>query len=151
MPNLPFDVLGVDHAGLAPKDAAQAHAFFNDILNLPHIGQEFVADQKTDTDIFLASVHSDSTASRLEILSDHSDAGDGPIAKFLDRKGSGIHHLALRVSDVSAALKYLSSKNVRLVDETPRLGAHGTLIGFVHPEATGGILLELVQSIPKSG
>ena len=145
MAKLPFEVLGVDHTGLAPKDPAKTHSFFSKILHLPHLGNEFIADQKTNTDIFGSSEnvgHSGTT--RLEIL---IDQGNGPVGKFLEKKGSGIHHIALRVSDVASALTYLKSQNVKLIDEIPRCGAHKTLIGFIHPESTGGLLIELVQSL----
>jgi methylmalonyl-CoA/ethylmalonyl-CoA epimerase len=72
-------------------------------------------------------------------------AGEGAIGKFLEKKGSGVHHVALAVDDVARAVEHLISLGVKMIDETPRRGAHDTRIAFVHPEATGGLLVELVQ------
>ena len=72
-------------------------------------------------------------------------APDSPVSKFIEAKGEGIHHLAIRVDDLEAALAELKEKGVRLIDEKPRKGAGGALIAFIHPKATGGILLELSQ------
>ena len=81
--------------------------------------------------------------SRVELLEPTSD--DSPISKFLEKRGGGIHHIAVEVDDIVAALERLKSQGARLIDEAPRLGAEGCLVAFVHPATTGGVLLELVQ------
>ncbi|MBQ48887.1 MAG: hypothetical protein CMP10_15975 [Zetaproteobacteria bacterium] len=81
---------------------------------------------------------------RLEIL-ENQQGEEGPIAKYLEKKGGGIHHVALNVDDVLAAIAELQSHNIQMIDTAPRKGAHNTLIAFVHPRSTGGILVELVE------
>ena len=70
---------------------------------------------------------------------------DSPVGKFLDKRGPGIHHIAIRVDDIRKALEQLKEKGARLIDETPRIGARGCLVAFIHPSSTNGVLLELVQ------
>jgi methylmalonyl-CoA epimerase len=82
--------------------------------------------------------------SRIELLEPTSD--DSPISKFLEKRGGGIHHIAVEVDDIETALTQLREKGCRLIDEQPRIGAEGCLVAFVHPAATGGVLLELVQT-----
>jgi methylmalonyl-CoA/ethylmalonyl-CoA epimerase len=82
---------------------------------------------------------------RLEIVSPQEGTTDGPISKYLEKKGGGIHHVAVTVSDIKGAIDHMKTMGVRMVDEAPRPGAHKTLIAFVHPDSTGGILIELVQ------
>lgn len=145
-----FKILGVNHIGLAPKSPSQTRNFFSETLGLAFFGDELVASQKTLTAMF-DSQHQSSPAhanlTRLEVL--EPDQGKGPIAAFLAKKGSGIHHIALQVDSVDAALTYLKQKNIRLIDEVPRPGAHHTRIAFIHPEATGGLLVELVEEQGK--
>ncbi len=130
-------VLCVDHIGIAAKSIDESTKFYTEILGLELVGSEEVAEQKVRT-AFLPVGESE-----IEIL--ESTAPDGPIAKYIDKNGEGIQHIALRVDDIEAALEELKSKNVRLIDETPRRGAGGTKIAFIHPKATKGILLELCQ------
>ena len=84
--------------------------------------------------------------SRVELLEPTSD--DSPISKFLEKRGPGIHHIAVEVDDIEASLAQLKAKGMRLIDEIPRVGAEGCLVAFVHPAATNGVLLELVQTMP---
>lgn len=145
-----FRVLGINHLGLAAKDPQKCAWFLKEVLGLDHLGGELVASQKTMTDMFLASMKVSGSVggafpSRLEIVSPQPGTNDGPISKFIEKKGAGIHHVALTLDNISDAITYLKSKGVRLIDETPRQGAHKTMIAFVHPESTGGILIELVQ------
>jgi len=130
-------ILSVDHIGVAAKGIGESVKFYRDILGLKLAGTEEVAEQKVRT-AFLPVGESE-----IEIL--ESTAPDGPIAKYIDKNGEGIQHIALRVDDIEAALEELKSKGVRLIDETPRRGAGGTKIAFIHPKATKGILLELCQ------
>jgi len=143
--NKKFNILGVNHIGIAAKDPARCKHFFKDILGLPLEGVELVAEQSTLTTMYPArNVPSGpSHVTRLEVVEPHE--GQGPIAKYLEKKGGGIHHVALHVDDCAAAVAQLKALGVKMVDEVPRVGAHQTLIAFVHPESTGGILLELVQ------
>ncbi len=83
--------------------------------------------------------------SRIELLEPTSD--DSPITKFLEKRGGGIHHIAIEVDDIDASLANLRSKGVRLIDEVARVGAEGCLVAFVHPSSANGVLLELVQNI----
>ena len=81
--------------------------------------------------------------SRVELLEPTSD--DSPISKFLEKRGGGLHHIAVEVEDINTALERLKAQGMRLIDEKPRIGAEGCLVAFVHPAASGGVLLELVQ------
>ena len=112
-------------------------AFWEGTLGIRCTGVEEVAEQKVRT-AFLPLKDTE-----VELL--EPTAEDSPVAKFIAKKGEGIHHLAIRVEDLEAALAELREKGVRLIDEKPRRGAGGALIAFVHPAATGGILLELSQ------
>jgi methylmalonyl-CoA/ethylmalonyl-CoA epimerase len=141
---LPFKFLGVDHCGLAPKNAATTRDFFSKILKLPFVGEELVAEQKTNTIIFSSASHGSDNPTRLEIL---EDRGQGPVFKFLEKKGAGVHHIAIRVDNVDAAFHYLKAQGVRIIDEKPKAGAHHTKIFFIHPESTGGLLIEFVQNL----
>lgn len=127
----------IDHIGVAVKSIDTALAFWEKTLGVSCAGVEEVAEQKVKT-AFLPLKDSE-----IELLEPTAD--DSPVAKFIEKKGEGVHHMALRVDDLEAALAELKAKGVRLIDEKPRRGAGGALIAFVHPAATGGILLELSQ------
>ena len=137
-------ILGINHIGLAVQDSAKARWFLKDVLGLPFEGEELVVSQKTNTVMFATAHTAELKPSRLEIL-ENQPGQQGPIAQFLEKKGGGIHHLALTVASIDAALSHLKSLGVQMIDETPREGAHHTRIAFVHPKATGGILVELVE------
>ncbi len=132
-----FKVLRVDHIGIAVKDLAQAKKFYTEMLGMEAMGEEEVAEQKVKV-CFIPCGDSE-----VELL--ESTSPDGPIAKYIEKNGEGIQHMALRVDNIEAALADLKEKGVRLIDEKPRYGAGGASIAFVHPKATGGILLELSQ------
>jgi methylmalonyl-CoA/ethylmalonyl-CoA epimerase len=132
-----FNVLRVDHVGIAVKDLAEAKKFYTEVLGVKATGEEVVEQQKVKV-CFIPCGDSE-----LELL--ESTSPDGPIAKFIEKNGQGIQHLALRVDNIEATLADLKAKDVRLIDQTPRYGAGGASIAFVHPKATGGILLELSQ------
>ena len=132
-----FNVTRVDHIGIAVKDLAQAKKFYEEILGMKATGEEVVEEQKVKV-CFIPSGDSE-----VELL--ESTSSDGPIAKFIEKIGEGIQHLALRVDNIEAALEELKAKGVRLIDEKPRYGAGGASIAFIHPKATGGILLELSE------
>jgi methylmalonyl-CoA/ethylmalonyl-CoA epimerase len=127
----------IAHLGVAIKDPAPLKKLYGEHLNLEHKGDEVVATQKVQVSFFQVG------ESSIELLL--PTAADSPVAKFLENKGEGFHHLALEVEDIDAAVKELKDAGVRLIDETPREGAHGTRVAFIHPKSTFGILLELVQ------
>ncbi len=132
-----FNTLRVDHIGIAVKDLEQAKKFYTEVLGMKCMGEEVVEEQKVKV-CFIPCGDSE-----VELL--ESTSPDGPIAKYIEKNGEGIQHLAIRVDDIEAALADLKEKGVRLIDEKPRYGAGGASIAFVHPKATGGILLELSQ------
>ncbi len=132
-----FKVLKVDHVGIAVKDLEVAKKFYSEMLGIKSAGEEVVEQQKVKVCFFPCG------DSELELL--ESTTPDGPIAKFIEKNGQGMQHVALRVDNIESALADLKEKGVRLIDETPRYGAGGASIAFVHPKATGGILLELSQ------
>ena len=127
----------IDHVGIAVSSIDSALALYTDVLGLVVDVTETVEEQKTRTAIISLG------ESKIELL--ESTDPEGPIAKHLERRGEGIHHLAVQVDDIEHALKALQEKGVRLIDERPRKGVENTTIAFVHPKATGGVLLELVQ------
>jgi methylmalonyl-CoA/ethylmalonyl-CoA epimerase len=130
-------IIRISHLGIAPKDTNQAFPFFNNILGLENLGSEKVDDQKVEVS-FLKCENT-----RLELLLPTDS--DSPIAKFLASKGSGIHHIAFEVDNIEEWLIHLKKNAIQLIDEKPRNGAHNTKIIFIHPRATGGILVELVE------
>ena len=132
-----FKILGIEHIGIAQhKDNSVLSSFFEHILNLPKI-TELVEDQKALTEIF------NTGAGKIELLSGTDN--ESIITKFLAKKGQSAHHIALLVDDLDAAIAYLKSKNINLIDEKPKLGADNMRIAFVHPHSTPGILLEFCQ------
>ena len=132
-----FNVLKIDHIGIAVKDMEAAKKFYTEILGMPVQGEEVVEQQKVKV-CFIPSGDSE-----IELL--ESTSPDGPIAKFIEKNGEGVQHIALRVDNIEAALANLKAKGIRLIDEEPRYGAGAASIAFVHPKATGGILLELSE------
>lgn len=130
-------ILKIDHLGIAVKSIDQSKSFWTDILGLSLEGTETVEEQKVTT-AFLPVGESE-----VELL--ESTSPDGPIARHLEKKGEGIQHVAFRVENIEAALAELKEKGVRLIDETPRKGAGGAKIAFLHPKATNGILVELSE------
>ena len=134
----PFKVLCIEHVALAVKDVDTPSNLFGSLLGIEHTSSEEITDQKVNTHIF------DTTEGKIELLDALSD--DSPISKFLENRGEGIHHIAFKVDKLQAALHYLKSNGITLIDETPRIGAEGLLIAFLHPKSTHGVLVELCQS-----
>ena len=125
----------IAHIGIAVPDIDAALAFYRDVLGLaPHAPEQ--ADGATIVSLPFGDAE-------VELLAPRT--ADGPIAKFLARRGAGIHHICYRVPDLDAALAACRAAGYRLIDETPRTGAGGRRIAFVHPKATAGILLELTE------
>jgi methylmalonyl-CoA/ethylmalonyl-CoA epimerase len=130
-------ILKIDHLGIAVNSIDEGKKFWSDILGLAFEGAETVAEQKVTTAFFPVS------ESEVELL--ESTAPDGPVAKYIEKKGTGIQHVAFRVADIDAALAELKEKGVKLIDQEPRIGAGGARIAFLHPKATGGVLVELCE------
>jgi len=130
-------ILKIDHIGLAVNSIDEGKSFWTDALGLVHEGSETVEEQKVTTAFFPVG------ESEVELL--ESTAPDGPIAKFMEKKGQGIHHVAFRVENIEEALEELKEKGIKLIDEKPRKGAGGAKIAFLHPKATNGVLVELCE------
>ena len=126
----------VDQVGIAVKNLDESVKFYES-LGFKASGYEVVAEQKVKV-AFLPCGDSE-----LELL--ESTEPDGPIARFIEKNGPGIQHIAIRVDDIDKALEELKAQGVRLIDQVPRYGAGNARIAFVHPKATGGVLLELTQ------
>jgi methylmalonyl-CoA/ethylmalonyl-CoA epimerase len=127
----------IQHIGIAVRSLQDAIPFYRDVLGLPFLGTEEVAEQKIRAAIFRVG------ESTIEVI--ESTAPDGPVGKFLEKNGEGIHHLCFQVEDAAAALAHAKGKGARLIDETPRVGVHGMRIGFLHPKSTFGVLTEFAQ------
>ena len=127
----------INHLGIATKGIEEALKFWEDALGLENVHTETVEDQKVRVAMLPLG------ESRIELLEPTSE--DSPISKFLEKRGGGIHHVAVEVEDIEAALAKLKRTGARLIDETPRIGAEGCLVAFVHPASANGVLLELVQ------
>lgn len=128
----------IDHLGIAVPSLDEAVALYETLLGQPLEHVEEVADQRVRTAFFSVG------ESHFELLEPTDPAS--PIAKFLETRRGGIHHICVEVTDIDAVLAEYKAKGIRLIDEQPRLGAHGKRIAFVHPKSTGGVLLELSQS-----
>jgi methylmalonyl-CoA/ethylmalonyl-CoA epimerase len=130
-------IVKIDHLGIAVNSIEDGKGIWTKALGLHYEGSETVAEQKVTTAFFPVG------ESEVELL--ESTAPDGPVAKFLDKKGEGIHHIAFQVENIEAALEELKAKGIRLIDEKPRKGAGGKKIAFLHPKATNGVLVELCE------
>jgi methylmalonyl-CoA epimerase len=132
----------LDHVGIAVRDLPAALAFYRDALGLEVEGVEEVASQRVRAHFVPAGGAAGGAA--LELL--EATAPDSPIARYVEKRGPGLHHITLRVDDLAAALAQLKARGVRLVDEQPRPGAEGALVAFVHPSSAHGVLVELKQA-----
>jgi methylmalonyl-CoA/ethylmalonyl-CoA epimerase len=133
----------LDHIGIAVSNLDEALAFYRDALGLEIETPEEVATQKVRAHFIPLGELGRGTGASLELL-EASDPSS-PIAKYLQKRGPGLHHITLRVDDIAAALAQLKARGVRLIDETPTPGAHGSLVAFVHPSSAHGVLVELKQ------
>lgn len=127
----------IDHVGIAVGELTQALAFFRDVLGLPVASVEEVGSQKVRAHFLPAG------PTTLELL--EATAPDSPIARFVEKRGPGLHHVALRVDDIDAALATLKARGVRLIDEVARPGAEGARVAFIHPSSAHGVLVEIKQ------
>jgi methylmalonyl-CoA/ethylmalonyl-CoA epimerase len=127
----------IDHIGIATRSIEEALGFWRDALGLEVKHIETVAEQGVNVAMLPVG------EPRVELL--EPTGPDTPVAKFLEKRGPGIHHVAVRVADIRAALARLKAGGARLIDEEPRRGAGDCLVAFVHPTSSGGVLLELVE------
>ena len=130
-------ILKIDHLGIAVNSINDGKGFWSGVLGLDFEGAETVAEQKVTTAFFPVG------ESEVELL--ESTAPDGPVAKYIEKRGQGIQHVAFRVENIDEALAELKEKGVQLIDQQPRIGAGGARIAFLHPKATNGVLVELCQ------
>lgn len=127
----------IDHIGVAVADLEKMISFYQDKLGLELKGIEEVAEQKVRVAFFPVG------ESKIELL--ETTDPDGPVGKFIEKKGEGVHHVSLRVSDIEGEMSRLKEQGVVLLDEKPRYGAGGARIAFLHPKSTGGVLIELCE------
>lgn len=127
----------IDHIGIAVGDLDKALDLYRGQLGLDFKGIEEVEEQKVRVAFFPVG------ESKIELLETTDPAG--PVGKFIEKKGEGVHHLSFRVTDIESKLKQLKEQGVALIDEKPRYGAGGAKIAFLHPKSTGGILIELCE------
>ena len=137
MSQKPFKILSIEHVGIAVDDLNGISDVFGDLLGLELRSREKIDDQQVITDIY------ETGSGKLEFLK--ATSKDSPIARFIDKKSSGIHHIALIVDHLQPALDYLKDQGVQLIDEKPRIGAEGLSIAFIHPKSSVGILVELCE------
>ncbi|MCG6189579.1 methylmalonyl-CoA epimerase [Maribellus maritimus] len=130
-----MNISHIEHIGIAVNSLEEAIPFYEEKLGLKCYSVEEVADQKVKTAFFMVG------QTKIELL--ESTDPEGPIGKFIEKKGQGIHHLAFAVDDVNQSLAELEEKEVRLIDKSARKGAEGLNIGFLHPKSTMGVLTEI--------
>ncbi|HPN38673.1 MAG TPA: methylmalonyl-CoA epimerase [Melioribacteraceae bacterium] len=130
-----MNISHIEHIGIAVKNLEESIKYYENVLGLKCYAVEEVKDQKVKTAFFMVG------QTKIELL--ESTEPDGPIGKFIEKKGEGIHHLAFAVDNVAEALADVEQKGIQLIDKTPRKGAEGLNIGFLHPKSTVGVLTEL--------
>ena len=130
-----MNISHIEHLGIAVENLEESIKYYEKILGLKCYNIEEVVDQKVKTAFFLVGT------TKIELL--ESTSPDGPIGKFIEKKGQGIHHIAFAVDDATKALQFAEEKGVALVDKVSRKGAEGLNIGFLHPKSTHGVLTEL--------
>jgi methylmalonyl-CoA epimerase len=133
----------IDHLGIAVKSIDEALKFYRDILGLSVSETEIVEDQGVEVAMLPLG------ESRVELLQPLGE--NSPVARFMEKRGPGIHHICIEVEDIAARLAELKAAGAQLIDEQPRRGAGGHLIAFVHPKSTSGVLIELVQKDRNEG
>jgi len=131
----------VSHVAIAVQSVEEAAKFYVEKLGLAVSGKEVVAGAKVRVGFIPVG------ETRIELV--QPDSPDSPVTKFLETRGPGLQHICFEVDDVAAELARLDAAGVRLIDKVPHPGAHGTLVGFIHPSATGGVLIELSQQMQK--
>ena len=132
-----FKILGIEHIGIAVDDLNGISNIFGDLFGIELRSREKIDDQQVITDIY------ETGSGKLEFLK--ATGPDSPISRFIEKKGTGMHHIALKVDNLQAALDYLKEQGTQLIDTSPRIGAEGFKIAFLHPKSTGGVLIELCE------
>jgi len=132
-----MDLTHIEHIGIAVKNLKESIKFYEEILGLKCYAIEEVKDQQVKTAFFQIG------QIKIELL-ETTDA-EGPVGKFIEKRGEGIHHIAFAVKSLSSALTEIKAKGIKLIDENPRLGAEGMNIAFLHPKDTNGVLIELCE------
>ncbi len=130
-------ILGIEHVGIAIESMEEDASIWNLLLNNCNTISEKVNDQKVTTEIF------DTGQGKIELL--EATSQDSPITKFIEKRGKGIHHICIQVDDIQQAINELIEAGVELIDKTPRVGAEGYMIAFIHPKSTSGVLVELAE------
>ena len=128
----------IEHVGIAVKDLATSIKYYEDVLGLKCYSIEEVKDQKVKTAFFKIG------QTKIELL--ESTEPNGPIGKFIEKRGEGVHHIAFAVNEIEQALSEAEGKGIRLIDNKPRKGAEGLNIAFLHPKSTGGVLTEFCNN-----
>lgn len=131
-------VIGIDHIGIAVNNLDEAISLYHDVLGLKLEGVHAVEEQKVRVAFF-----STGGETRIELL--EPTESESPVAKFIEKRGEGVHHIALKVRNIGAVLEELKGKGLKLVDEKPRIGVGGAKIAFIHPKSTRNVLLELCE------
>lgn len=131
----------IEHIGIAVKNLDESITYYESVLGLKCYSVEEVKDQRVKTAFFMVG------QTKIELL--ESTDPEGPIGKFIEKKGEGIHHLAFAVKEIEVALEEVESKGIQLIDKTPRKGAEGLSIAFLHPKSTFGVLTELCEDKNK--
>jgi len=137
-----FRIKKIDHVAVCVSDIDAAAAKYKEVLGLEGRGRETVASQKTEAVLLPIG------ESNIELISPRGNDG---LLKFLEKRGPGLHHIAVEVEGIEQALAFLKGIGVPLIDEAPRAGARGHKVAFVHPKATGGVLIELVEPSHPAG
>lgn len=133
----------ISHIGIAVKDIERSIEQYRLLTGVEPSAIHTVADQKVKVTFFASGSGAETGFPRIELVA--PDDPDSPITKFLAKKGEGLHHICILVDDIAKRLEELSKSGARLIDEKPRIGVEGDLIAFVHPESTGGVLVELQE------
>ena len=130
-------ILGIEHVAIATRSLEDTAPFWRDDLGIGHVSTEVVESEGVTTDIYGTG------RGKIELLVQLGD--DSPVAGFVEKRGPGIHHICLEVADIADAIEELHEKGIRLLSDEPRRGAEGHSVVFIHPQSTGGVLVELCQ------
>ncbi|MPM06743.1 hypothetical protein SDC9_53046 [bioreactor metagenome] len=133
-----MEISHIEHIGIAVKDLKESIKYYEEVLGLKCYGIEEVPEQKVRTAFFLVG------QTKIELL--ESTDPEGPVGKFIEKKGEGMHHMAFAVKNIEGSLSEAESKGVQLIDKTPRKGAEGMTIAFLHPKSTNGVLTEFCEN-----
>jgi methylmalonyl-CoA/ethylmalonyl-CoA epimerase len=136
-----MEITHIEHIGIAVKSIEEQLPYYENILGLKCYNIETVEDQKVKTAFFMVG------QTKIELLEPTSE--DSTVAKFIEKKGEGVHHIAYATKNINDALKEVESKGVKLIDKEGRAGAEGLTIGFIHPKSTGGVLTEFCEHPEK--